>query len=307
VCYELEAVDTSWRTHISVLSSLAMAAISKFGSEEQKQEYLPASARGELAGCFGLSEPHGGSDPSNMLTKAVKDGDHWVINGAKRWIGIASIADYAIIWADTEDGVRGFIVPTNTPGYTATPISNKLSMRASIQCDIDLKDVRIPEALRLPNAKGLGAPFSCLNEARYGIIWGVMGAARASIDIAVKFSKERILFGKPLAATQITQTKLADCFLEFEKGVLLSHHIGKLKDAGTLTHDQVSVGKLNNVREAVGIVSTVRSILGGNGVTADYPIMRHMMNLESVRTYEGTDEVHALVVGRALTGEDAFR
>jgi glutaryl-CoA dehydrogenase len=307
VCYELEAVDTSWRTHISVLSSLAMAAISKFGSEEQKQEYLPASARGELAGCFGLSEPHGGSDPSNMLTKAVKDGDHWVINGAKRWIGIASIADYAIIWADTEDGVRGFIVPTNTPGYTATPISNKLSMRASIQCDIDLKDVRIPEALRLPNAKGLGAPFSCLNEARYGIIWGVMGAARASIDIAVKFSKERILFGKPLAATQITQTKLADCFLEFEKGVLLSHHIGKLKDSGTLTHDQVSVGKLNNVREAVGIVSTVRSILGGNGVTADYPIMRHMMNLESVRTYEGTDEVHALVVGRALTGEDAFR
>ena len=307
VCYELEAVDTSWRTHISVLSSLAMAAISKFGSEEQKQEYLPASARGELAGCFGLSEPHGGSDPSNMLTKAVKDGDHWVINGAKRWIGIASIADYAIIWADTEDGVRGFIVPTETPGYTATPISNKLSMRASIQCDIDLKDVRIPDALRLPNAKGLGAPFSCLNEARYGIIWGVMGAARACIDIAVNFSKERILFGKPLAATQITQTKLADCFLEFEKGVLLSHHIGKLKDSGTLTHDQVSVGKLNNVREAVGIVSTVRSILGGNGVTADYPIMRHMMNLESVRTYEGTDEVHALVVGHALTGEDAFR
>ena len=284
-----------------------MAAIDKFGSEEQKQEYLPASARGELAGCFGLSEPHGGSDPSNMLTKAVKDGDHWIINGAKRWIGIASIADYAIIWADTEDGVRGFIVPTNTPGYMATPISNKLSMRASIQCDIDLKDVRIPEAMRLPNAKGLGAPFSCLNEARYGIIWGVMGAARASIDVAVTFSKERILFGKPLAATQITQTKLADCFLEFEKGVLLSHHIGKLKDAGTLTHDQVSVGKLNNVREAVGIVSTVRSILGGNGVTADYPIMRHMMNLESVRTYEGTDEVHALVVGRALTGEDAFR
>jgi glutaryl-CoA dehydrogenase len=284
-----------------------MSAIAKFGSEEQKQEYLPASARGELAGCFGLSEPQGGSDPSNMLTKAVKDGDHWVISGAKRWIGIANIADYAIIWADTEDGVRGFIVPTETPGYTATPISNKLSMRASIQCDIDLKDVRIPEALRLPNAKGLGAPFSCLNEARYGIIWGVMGAARACIDIAVNFSKERILFGKPLAATQITQTKLADCFLEFEKGVLLSHHIGKLKDAGTLTHDQVSVGKLNNVREAVGIVSTVRSILGGNGVTADYPIMRHMMNLESVRTYEGTDEVHALVVGRALTGEDAFR
>jgi glutaryl-CoA dehydrogenase len=307
VCYELEAVDTSWRTHISVLGSLAMAAIAKFGSEEQKQEYLPASARGDIAGCFGLSEPQGGSDPSNMLTKAVKDGDHWVINGAKRWIGIASIADYAIIWADTEDGVRGFIVPTSTPGFTATPIANKLSMRASIQCDIDLTNVRVPESLRLPSAKGLGAPFSCLNEARYGIVWGVMGAARAAIDVAVKFSKERILFGKPLAATQITQTKLADCFLEFEKGVLLSHHIGKLKDLGSLNHDQISVGKLNNVREAVGIVSTVRSILGGGGVTADYPIMRHMMNLESVRTYEGTDEVHALVVGRALTGEEAFR
>jgi glutaryl-CoA dehydrogenase len=284
-----------------------MSAIAKFGSEEQKQEYLPASARGELAGCFGLSEPQGGSDPSNMLTKAVKDGDHWVISGAKRWIGIANIADYAIIWADTEDGIRGFIVPTDTPGFTATPISNKLSMRASIQCDIHLENVRVPESLRLPSAKGLGAPFSCLNEARYGIIWGVMGAARAAIDVAVKFSKERILFGKPLAATQITQTKLADCFLEFEKGVLLSHHIGKLKDSGTLAHDQISVGKLNNVREAVGIVSTVRSILGGDGVTADYPIMRHMMNLESVRTYEGTDEVHALVVGRALTGEEAFR
>jgi glutaryl-CoA dehydrogenase len=242
-----------------------------------------------------------------MLTKAVKDGDHWVINGAKRWIGLANIADYAIIWADTEDGVRGFIVPTDTPGYTATTISNKLSMRASIQCDISIENVRVPEALRLPNANGLGAPFSCLNEARYGIIWGVLGAARAAIDVAVNFSKERILFGKPLAATQITQIKLSDCFLEFEKGVLLSHHIGKLKDSGTLTHDQISVGKLNNVREAVGIVSTVRSILGGNGVTADYPIMRHMMNLESVRTYEGTDEVHAMVVGRALTGEDAFR
>lgn len=307
VCYELEAVDTSWRTHISVLGSLAMAAIDKFGSEEQKQEFLPPMARGEKIGCFGLTEPHGGSDPGNMMTKAVKDGDHWVLNGAKRWIGIANISDVAIIWAETPDGVRGFIVPTDTEGFTATPIANKLSMRASIQCDIDLHNVRVSESMRLPLAEGLGAPFRCLNEARYGIIWGVMGAARASIDIAVKFSQERILFGKPLAATQITQVKLSDCFLEFEKGVLLSHHIGKLKDAGKLTPDQISVGKLNNVREAVGIVSTVRSILGGDGVTADYPVMRHMMNLESVRTYEGTDEVHALVVGRALTGENAFR
>jgi glutaryl-CoA dehydrogenase len=307
VCYELEAVDTSWRTHISVLGSLAMSAIAKFGSEEQKNEFLPPMARGEKAGCFGLTEPHGGSDPSNMLTTAVKDGDHWVINGAKRWIGIANIADLAIIWAMTADGVRGFIVPTDTPGYTATPISGKLSMRASIQCHIDLENVRVPESLRLPNAEGLGAPFKCLTEARYGIIWGVMGAARAALDVAVTFSKERVLFDKPIAATQITQTKLADCFLEFEKGVLLSHHIGKLKDSGKLTHEQISVGKLNNVREAIKVVSTVRSILGGDGVTAEYPIMRHMMNLESVRTYEGTDEVHALVVGRALTGEDAFR
>jgi len=306
VCYELEAIDTSWRTHVSVLGSLAMTAIAKFGSEEQKQEWLPPMARGEKTGCFGLTEPHGGSDPANMKTTAVRDGDHWVINGAKRWIGLGNIADVAIVWAMTEDGVRGFIVPTATPGYTATPIAGKWSLRASIQCDITFDNVRIPEALRLPNAAGLGAPFKCLTEARYGIIWGVMGAARAAIDIALGFSAERVLFDRPVSRMQITQTKLADCFLEFEKGVLLAHHIGKIKDAGTMPVDQISVGKLNNVREAVGIVSTVRSILGGDGVTAEYPLMRHMMNLESVRTYEGTDEIHALVVGRALTGENAF-
>jgi glutaryl-CoA dehydrogenase len=306
VCYELEAIDTSWRTHVSVLGSLAMTAIAKFGSEEQKQEWLPPMARGEKTGCFGLTEPHGGSDPANMKTTAVRDGDHWVINGAKRWIGLGNIADVAIVWAMTEDGVRGFIVPTATPGYTATPIAGKWSLRASIQCDITFENVRIPEALRLPNASGLGAPFKCLTEARYGIIWGVMGAARAAIDIALEFSAERVLFDRPVSRMQITQTKLADCFLEFEKGVLLAHHIGKIKDAGTMPVDQISVGKLNNVREAVGIVSTVRSILGGDGVTAEYPLMRHMMNLESVRTYEGTDEIHALVVGRALTGENAF-
>jgi glutaryl-CoA dehydrogenase len=306
VCYELEAIDTSWRTHVSVLGSLAMSAIAKFGSEDQKNEFLPPMARGEKTGCFGLTEPHGGSDPGDMRTTAVKDGDSWVLNGAKRWIGIANIADVAIIWAMTDDGVRGFIVPTDTPGFTATPIANKLSMRASIQCDIDLVNVKIPESLRLPDAAGLGAPFKCLTEARYGIIWGVMGAARASIDVALKFAAERELFGRPISRTQITQTKLADAFLEYEKGVLLSHHIGKLKDSGKLEVEQISVGKLNNVREAVKIVSTVRSILGGDGVTSDYPLMRHMMNLESVRTYEGTDEVHALVVGRALTGENAF-
>ena len=306
VCYELEAIDTSWRTHVSVLGSLAMTAIAKFGSEEQKQEWLPPMARGEKTGCFGLTEPHGGSDPANMKTTAVRDGDHWVLNGAKRWIGLGNIADVAIVWAMTEDGVRGFIVPTVSPGFTATPIAGKWSLRASVQCDITLDSVRIPEALRLPDASGLGAPFKCLTEARYGIIWGVMGAARAAIDIALQFSAERVLFDRPVSRMQITQTKLADCFLEFEKGVLLAHHIGKIKDAGTMTVDQISVGKLNNVREAVGILSQVRSILGGDGVTDEYPLMRHMMNLESVRTYEGTDEIHALVIGRALTGENAF-
>ncbi len=306
VCYELEAIDTSWRTHVSVLGSLAMSAIAKFGSEEQKNEFLPPMARGEKAGCFGLTEPHGGSDPADMRTTAVKDGDSWVINGAKRWIGIANIADLAIIWAQTDDGVRGFIVPTDTHGYTATPIAGKLSMRASIQCHIELDNVRIPDSLLLPKSSGLGSPFKCLTEARYGIIWGVMGAARASIDVALDFAARRELFGRPISRTQINQTKLADAFVEYEKGVLLSHHIGKLKDEGTLQVEQISVGKLNNVREAVKIVSTVRSILGGDGVTAEYPLMRHMMNLESVRTYEGTDEVHALVIGRALTGENAF-
>lgn len=307
VCYELEAVDTSWRTHVSVLGSLAMSSIAKFGSEDQKQQWLPPMARGEKSGCFGLTEPHGGSDPANMRTTAVLDGDEWVINGAKRWIGIANIADVAIIWAMTDEGVRGFIVPTETPGYEATPIRGKLSMRASIQCAIELNNVRIPKDNILPGAQGLGAPFKCLTEARYGIVWGVMGAARAVMDVAIERSQTREVFGKPIGAMQITQAKLADAFLEYEKGMLLSLHIGHLKDAGTLKHEQISVGKLNNVREAIGIVSSMRSIMGGDGVTAEFPMMRHMMNLESVRTYEGTDEVHALVVGRALTGIEAFR
>lgn len=307
VCYELEAVDTSWRTHVSVLGSLAMSSIAKFGSEEQKQQWLPPMARGDKSGCFGLTEPHGGSDPGNMRTTAVLEGDEWVLNGAKRWIGIANIADVAIIWAMTDEGVRGFIVPTETPGYLATPIKGKLSMRASIQCDIELTNVRIPRDNILPGAQGLGAPFKCLTEARYGIIWGVMGAARAVMDVAIERSQTREVFAKPIGAMQITQSKLADAFLEYEKGMLLSLHIGHLKDAGTLKHEQISVGKLNNVREAINIVSSMRSIMGGDGVTAEFPMMRHMMNLESVRTYEGTDEVHALVVGRALTGIEAFR
>jgi len=308
VCYELEAVETPRGEPMCLFSgSLAMSAIAKFGSEEQKQEYLPASARGELAGCFGLSEPQGGSDPSNMLTKAVKDGDHWVINGAKRWIGIANIADYAIIWADTEDGIRGFIVPTSTPGFTATPISIGITPCAPrFSATSTSRTCVFLSHFAFPQPRG-SEPSSVPQRSAIRDCLGCHGSLPAAIDVAVKFSKERILFGEPLAATQITQTKLADCFLEFEKGVLLSHHIGKLKDLGSSNHDQISVGKLNNVREAVGIVSHGSLDLGGDGVTADYPIMRHMMNLESVRTYEGTDEVHALVVGRALTGEEAFR
>ena len=306
VCLEMEAVDSGWRTFVSVMGSLAMSAIYKYGTEEQKNHWLPQMAKGEKLGCFGLTEPHGGSDPANMKTTAVRDGDEWVINGAKRWIGLATLADVAIIWAQTDEGVRGFIVPTETPGFKATAIDGKLSMRASIQCEIDLNDVRLPADAILPNAKGLSAPFGCLNEARYGIIWGAMGAARSCLDAAITRSKEREVFGQPIGAFQLTQAKLADMTLEYEKGVLLALHIGRQKDVGTLNLAQISVGKLNSVREALKIAREARTILGGDGITGEFPVMRHMANLESVRTYEGTDEIHQLVVGRALTGLNAF-
>ena len=306
VCAELEAVDSGWRTFVSVQGSLAMSAISKFGSEEQKQQWLPGMAAGELIGCFGLTEPQGGSDPASMTTEAVRDGDGWVINGAKRWIGLASIADVAVVWARTEEGIRGFLVPTDREGFTATEIDTKLSMRASIQCDITFDNVRVSESERLPDATGLSAPLGCLTEARYGIIWGVMGAARSCLDAALERSTSRSVFGKPIGSKQLIQGKLADMFLEYEKGMLLALHIGRLKERGALTPEQVSVGKLNNVREAIAIASTARGILGGDGVTSEFPVMRHMANLESVRTYEGTDEVHALILGRALTGIAAF-
>ena len=306
VCLEMEAVDSGWRTFVSVMGSLAMSAIYKYGTEEQKNHWLPQMAKGEKLGCFGLTEPHGGSDPANMKTTAVREGDEWVINGAKRWIGLATLADVAIIWAQTDEGVRGFIVPTETPGFKATAIDGKLSMRASIQCEIDLKDVRLPADAILPNAKGLSGPFGCLNEARYGIIWGAMGAARSCLDAAITRSKEREVFGQPIGAFQLTQAKLADMTLEYEKGVLLALHIGRQKDAGTLNLAQISVGKLNSVREALKIAREARTILGGDGITGEFPVMRHMANLESVRTYEGTDEIHQLVVGRALTGLNAF-
>jgi glutaryl-CoA dehydrogenase len=304
---ELEAGDSGLRTFVSVQGSLAMSAIHKWGSEEQKNTYLPGMARGEIIGCFGLTEPTAGSDPSSMATTAVRDGDGWVLNGAKRWIGLASIAQVAVIWAATEDGIRGFLVPTGTDGFTATPIEPKLSMRASIQCDIELDHVRLPDSAMLPGARGLRGPFSCLNEARYGIIWGAMGAARDSYEEALKYSLERVQFDKPLAGYQLTQEKLVNMLLEIQKGTLLAIHTGRLKDAGTLEPVQISVGKLNNCREAIAICREARTILGGNGITLDYSPLRHANNLESVRTYEGTDEVHTLILGNHITGQPAFR
>ena len=308
---ELEAGDSGIRTFVSVQGSLAMTAIHKWGSEEQKQEWLPRMAAGELIGSFALTEPTAGSDPASMTTFARRDGTGddagWILDGAKRWIGLASVADVLVVWARTEDGVRGFVVPAGTPGVTATPIGQKLSMRASIQCDVTFDGVRLgPEAL-LPAARGLRGPFSCLNEARYGIAWGAMGAARDSYEAALKYAQERLQFGRPLAGYQLTQEKLVNMLLEIQKGTLLALQLGRLKDAGKLRPEQISLGKLNNVREAIAIAREARTILGGNGITLDYSPLRHAANLESVRTYEGTDEVHTLILGQHLTGLAAFR
>lgn len=308
---ELEAGDSGIRTFVSVQGSLAMTAIHKWGSEDQKQEWLPRMAAGEVIGCFALTEPSAGSDPSSMTTVAQRDGSGdgagWVLDGAKRWIGLASVAGVMVVWAMTDDGVHGFLVPAGTPGVTATPITQKLSMRASIQCDVVFDGVRLgPEAL-LPAARGLRGPFACLNEARYGIAWGAMGAARDSYQAALAYSQERLQFGKPLAAYQLMQEKLVNMLVELQKGTLLALHLGRLKDAGTLKPEQISLGKLNNVREALSIAREARSILGGNGITLDYSPLRHAANLESVRTYEGTDEVHTLVLGQHITGFGAFR
>jgi glutaryl-CoA dehydrogenase len=306
VCHELEAADSGWRTFVSVQGSLAMSAISKFGSDEQKAEWLPPMARGERIGCFALTEPDGGSDPAAMRTRARRDGDDWVITGSKRWIGLAALADVAVVWAATDDGVRGFVVPTTSPGFAATAIDGKLSMRASVQCDIVLDEVRVPASAMLPGARGLSGPFSCLNEARYGIVWGAMGAARDCLEVSIERATTREVFGRPIGATQLIQEKLANMLVEYEKGMLLALHLGRLKEAGRLTPTQISVGKLNSVREALAIAREARTILGGDGITNAFPVMRHMANLESVRTYEGTDEIHTLVLGRALTGLAAF-
>src|SRR5215210_5079580 len=309
-CMELEAGDSGLRTFVSVQGSLAMSAIHKFGSEQQKLEWLPRMAKGEVIGCFGLTEPSAGSDPAGMKTFARKEGSDWVLNGEKRWIGLATIADVAVVWARTDEEknpVRGFLVPTDTDGFSATDITPKLSMRASVQCDLRLEDVRLPESAMLPEARGLGGPFACLNEARYGIIWGAMGAARDCYESALDYAKEREQFGRPIASFQLVQQKLANMLIEIGKGTLLALHIGRMKDAGTLRPEHLSFGKLNNVREAIEIAREARTVFGGNGVTLDYPPMRHMSNLESVRTYEGTDEVHTLILGGAITGIPAFR
>ena len=306
-CLELEAGDSGLRTFVSVQGSLAMSAIYKFGSEEQKEEWLPKMAKGEAIGCFGLTEPEAGSDPASMKTFARKDDSGWVIDGEKRWIGMGTIADVAVIWAQTDDGIRGFLVPTDAQGFSARDIQQKLSMRASVQCDLFLNEVRLPEDAMLPKAEGLGGPFACLNEARYGIIWGSMGAARDCYEAALGYAKEREQFGKLVASFQLTQQKLVDMMLEIQKGTLVALRIGRMKDEGTLRPEHVSFGKLNNVREAIRIAREARTILGGNGITLDFPVMRHANNLESVLTYEGTSEVHTLILGKAITGTQAFR
>ena len=306
-CMELEAGDTSLRTFVSVQGSLVMSAIHKFGSEEQKEEWLPSLASGEAIGAFGLTEPSAGSDPASMKTNAHKDGTDWILNGSKRWIGMGSIADIAVVWAQTDDGIRGFLVPTDTPGYSAVDIEHKLSLRASIQSELYFEELRLPEEAVLPEVIGLKGPFTCLGEARYGIIWGVMGAARDCYETALAYSKEREQFGKPVSSFQLTQQKLVDMALEIEKGLLVAWRIGRLKDEGRVRPEHISFGKLNNVREALEVAREARTILGGNGVTLDYPIMRHMGNLESVLTYEGTSEVHTLILGNALTSTPAFK
>jgi glutaryl-CoA dehydrogenase len=305
-CTELEAGDAGARSFASVQGSLSMFPIWAFGDEEQKQEWLPQMAAGEKIGCFGLTEPDSGSDPSSMRTSARRDGDDWVLNGTKMWITNGGIADVAVVWAQTDDGIRGFIVPTETAGFSTNDIHRKLSLRASITSELVLDDVRLPGSAVLPEVTGMRGPLSCLNEARFGILFGAMGSARACYEAALDYSKERIQFGKPIAGFQLTQRKLVDMLVAVNRGMLLALHIGRMKDAGTLDPTHISFGKLDNVRVALDVARSARSVLGANGITLEYPVMRHMNNLESVFTYEGTNEIHTLILGQAITGENAF-
>ncbi|HSL15352.1 MAG TPA: acyl-CoA dehydrogenase family protein, partial [Actinomycetota bacterium] len=303
---ELEAGDSGFRSFVSVQGSLCMFPIWRFGTEEQKQRWLPPMARGEVVGCFGLTEPDAGSDPGRMRTHAKRDGSDWVLNGTKAWITNGGIADVAIVWAQSGDGVRGFVVPTDAPGFSTNDVHRKLSLRASVTSELVMDGVRLPEDAVLPDVVGLKGPLSCLNEARYGIVWGAMGAARACYDAALRYAGERVQWGRPIAGFQLTQQKLTDMALELNKGMLLALRLGRMKDEGILRPEHVSMGKLNNVREALEIARVARGILGANGITLEYPVIRHMNNLESVYTYEGTNEIHTLIVGQALTGLRAF-
>jgi glutaryl-CoA dehydrogenase len=307
-CMELEAGDAGVRSLVSVQGSLAMFAIWRWGSEEQKQRWLPAMHEGDAIGCFGLTEPDAGSDPGSMRTQARRDGSDWVLNGTKMWITNGTIADVAVVWARTDDGaINGFLVEKGMPGFEAPEMKHKLSLRASVTSELVLKDVRVPEENRFPEVSSLRGPLSCLNEARFGIVWGSVGSGRACFESALEYSKQRMVFGKPIAGYQLTQQKLAEMALEVNRATLVALHLGRMKDEGTLRPEHVSMGKMGNVRGALEVARSARTVLGGNGITLEYPVIRHMNNLESVLTYEGTHEVHTLVVGNALTGESAFR
>jgi glutaryl-CoA dehydrogenase len=305
-CRELEYGDSGLRSLVSVQGSLAMFPIWKFGSEEQKEQWLPGMAAGDLIGCFGLTEPDFGSEPSGMRTRAKRDGDDWVLNGSKQWITNGGIADVAIVWARHDDDIRGFVIPTDTKGFEVSNIHHKLSLRASVSSALSLDDVRLPADAVLPGVQSMRGPLSCLNEARYGITWGAVGAGRACYESSLEYAKTRVQYGRPIAGFQLTQKKLVDMMLELQKAQLLAWRLGQLKDAGQLDPRQVSVGKLNNVREALAVAREARTILGASGITTEYPVMRHANNLESVLTYEGTSEIHTLILGEALTGERAL-
>jgi glutaryl-CoA dehydrogenase len=306
-CRELEAVDSGLRSFVSVQGSLAMFAIHRWGSDEQKQEWLPRMATGEAIGCFGLTEPDAGSDPGSMKTRARRDGTDWVLNGSKMWITNGTLADVAIVWAQTDDGIRGFVVPTETKGFSAHKIQRKLSLRASVTAELALDDLRLPASAAFPEVRGLKGPLSCLNEARFGIVWGVVGAARACLEESLAYTAEREQFGKPLASFQLTQRKLALMTVAVNNASLVAWRLGALKDAGTVTPIQVSYGKYANVRAALEVAREARTTLGGAGITLDHAVMRHMNNLETVMTYEGTEEMHLLSIGSELTGTPAFR